>query len=158
MASSLPRGQHLHLAGMRRGLLIVVVAGLALAGAGCGDDDPPSGAGVQAVSELSGFSQIAPPKSASPEERGTARQLAQALADGIVQSSAGEVTTDGASCLVSDLVDHVSASALARISASGPDPRALPEPLRKSMVDAFTRCLPSDVAKRLASRFDPAGT
>jgi hypothetical protein len=144
---------------MRRGLLIAVVAGRALVGSACGDDDePPHGAGVAAVSELSGFSQLAPPKSPSPEESGTARQLAQALADGIVQSSAGEVTTEGASCLVADLVAHVSASALARISASGPDPRALPAPLRASLVDAFTRCLPNDVAKRLASRFDPAGT
>jgi hypothetical protein len=143
---------------MRRGLVIAVIAALALAGAGCGDDnEPPAGAGVSAVGELSGYSQIAPPKSASPEELGTARQLAQALADGIVQSSNGAVTTEGESCLVSDLVAHVSASALARISASGPDPRALPAPLRGSLVDAFDRCLPSDIAKRLASRFEPAG-
>jgi hypothetical protein len=141
---------------MRRGLSIAIVFGLSLAGAGCGDDDtPPSGAG-SAVSELSGFSQIAPPKSASPEEAGTARQLAQALADGIVQSSAGAVSADDASCLVSDLVDRVSASALARISASGPDPRALPAPLRAAMVDSFTRCLPDDVATRLATRFEAA--
>ena len=143
---------------MRRRLSIAIVVGLALVAAGCGDDEPPAGAGVSAVSELSGFSQLAPPRSASPEEASTSRQLAQALADGIMQSSAGAVTTEMSSCLVSDLVANVSASALARISASGPDPRALPPPLRSLLVDSFDRCLPSDVAKRLASRFEPEGT
>src|SRR4051812_18397130 len=152
--SSLPRRGPVHLAAMRRGLLIVVVAGLAATLAACGDDEPPAGAGRSAVSELSGFSQIAPPRSASPAEAATSRQLAQALADGIVQSSAGAVSATASVCLVDDLVGHVSASALARISASGPDPRALPAPLRASMVEAFSRCLPDDVAKELAARFD----
>jgi len=132
----------------------VVVAGLAATFGACGDDEPPTGAGLSAVSELSGFSQIAPPRSASPAEAATSRQLAQALADGIVQSSAGAVSPQDSTCLVDDLVGHVSASALARISASGPDPRALPAELRTALVDAFSRCLPDDVAKRLATRFD----
>jgi hypothetical protein len=140
---------------MRRGLLIIAVAGLAATLGACGDDEPPTGAGRSAVSELSGFSQIAPPRSASPAEAATSRQLAQALADGIVQSSAGTVSAQNSSCLVDDLVGHVSASALARISASGPDPRALPAPLRTAMVDAFARCLPDEVAKKLNARFEP---
>jgi hypothetical protein len=143
---------------MRRRLSLAIVAGLALLAVGCGDDEPPAGAGFSAVSELSGFSQITPPKSASPEEASTSRQLAQALADGIVQSSAGAVTTEMSSCLVSDLVGHVRASALARIYPSGPDPRALPAPLRAALVESFDRCLPKDVAARLASRFEVKGT
>ena len=136
-------------------LLAAVVVIAALVGA-CGDDDAPPGAGA-AVSEASGFSQIAPPRSASSEEAGTARQLAQALADGIVQSADGKVSDDDAACLVRELVARVSASSLARISASGPDPRALPAPLRQAMVDTFDTCLPKDIAKQLATRFDATG-
>ncbi|MEY2591450.1 MAG: hypothetical protein QOJ67_3434 [Acidimicrobiaceae bacterium] len=139
---------------MRRGVVIVVIAAVSvLSGAGCGDDKQPP-ARSSTVSEASGFSQIAPPRSPSPEEKGTARQLAVALVDGIAQSSAGAVSSTDAACLVDELVATVSASALARISAGGPDPRSLPAALRTVMVAAFNRCLPADVAKRLASRFD----
>jgi hypothetical protein len=140
---------------MRRGVVIVVIAAVSvLSGAGCGDDKQPPGARSSTVSEASGFSQIAPPRSPSPEEKGTARQLAVALVDGIAQSSAGAVSSTDAACLVDELVATVSASALARISAGGPDPRSLPAELRTVLVVAFNRCLPADVAKRLASRFD----
>jgi len=81
-----------------------------------------------------------------------AQQLARTFTDAVVQGAPERLTAQQATCLTDQVASHIDEQQLSSIASQQPNPRTLDPTAKEAFVEAFDRCLPSDLAAALRQR------
>jgi hypothetical protein len=125
---------------MQRWVAAVLVVAALFGAAACSDDTRPAGPSSNGRAVSSG------------SDLALAQSMARTLADGLQQGASGRITPEQAECVVNEIVARVPVDDLASIASEDPDPGDVSSNVRRSLADAFDKCLPSDVANELTKR------